>query len=152
NADAALVATPASKRRNAAPPSTCLSILVVDDEDVVRGWMRETLVSRGHRVVEAASGGEGIVRCDEGAFDVVIADWRMPGMDGEQFLEEVNAYANSPTRRVLITGRFETEEEKELPSGLDAVLRKPCSAADLVEAAEGGEDASIPSGDRGRQL
>ena len=100
-------------------------------------------------MVVAASGGEGIARCDEGAFDVVIADWRMPGMDGGHFLEEVNAYANPSTRRVLITGRFETEEEKELPSGLDAVLRKPCSADDLVEAAESGKDASIPSGDGG---
>lgn len=116
-----------------------LRILVVDDEELVRGWLETMLGERGHEVSVAADGREGLRVFGTDRFDVVIADWRMPGMDGSRFFREVasRSSAEDLPRRILITGRLETDEGGEdLPAGLDAVLRKPCTADQILAAVE----------------
>ena len=58
------------------------SILVVDDENLVRGIVEEILTSQGHEVIQATSGNEAIKMCGERTFDLVISDLSMPLMNG----------------------------------------------------------------------
>src|SRR4051794_3797679 len=61
-------------------------ILFVDDEDALRELMAERLSDAGFEVVQAESGERALEMLTEFAFDVVITDLRMPGIDGTQVI------------------------------------------------------------------
>src|SRR5215471_2278082 len=62
------------------------TVLLVEDEDSVRELVRETLVSRGYKVLEAENGESGlrVAQAHQGAIDMVITDVVMPGMGGRE--------------------------------------------------------------------
>jgi DNA-binding NtrC family response regulator len=62
-------------------------ILLVDDEDALRSIMAERLADHGFEVSEARSGEEALAALDKFAFDVVVSDLRLPGIDGRQVLD-----------------------------------------------------------------
>ncbi len=66
-------------------------ILVVDDEEGVRSFLAESLELDGHQLEEAPSGDEALKRLRAKSFDLVLTDLRMPGMDGMQLLQKVQA-------------------------------------------------------------
>jgi DNA-binding NtrC family response regulator len=66
-------------------------ILVVDDEEAIRLALGELLRSEGHAVREAASGDEALAALAGAPADLVLADLRMPGMDGMHLLAEIRA-------------------------------------------------------------
>ena len=72
------------------PPS--LRVLVVDDDDVLREALCELLIDRGFDVVgEARNGHEGVSLAIERRPDVVLIDFRMPGMDGLEATNRIKA-------------------------------------------------------------
>src|SRR5919198_4577642 len=79
-------------------------ILVVDDEPEVAKALRRILTRRGFEVEVAASGEEGLARLERFAPDIVISDYRMPGMKGPEFLDQVRRRASSAVR-FLISGQ-----------------------------------------------
>lgn len=58
-------------------------VLVIDDDDSIRGLLRVILEVEGHEVLEAETGPEGVVVANHHQPDVVIVDYMMPGADGE---------------------------------------------------------------------
>ena len=62
-------------------------ILVVDDDETIRGLLRDMLEPEGYEVVEAANGQEGLRRYHAAPTDLVIADMQMPVMDGLALLQ-----------------------------------------------------------------
>ena len=66
-------------------------ILVVDDEEGVRSFLAESLEIDGHHVEEAPNGQEALERLRSRSFDLVLTDLRMPGMDGLELLQKVQA-------------------------------------------------------------
>jgi len=62
-------------------------LLFVDDEANLRGLMAERLGERGFEVVEADSGERALALLDQFAFDVIITDLRLPGIDGSRLIE-----------------------------------------------------------------
>jgi DNA-binding NtrC family response regulator len=62
-------------------------LLFIDDEATLRGLMAERLSERGFEVVEADSGERALELLDQFAFDVVITDLRLPGIDGSRVIE-----------------------------------------------------------------
>ena len=81
-----------------------MRILVVDDEETIRMALGELLRSEGHAVREAAEGGEGLAALEGAPADLVLADLRMPGMDGMRLLEAVRS-GFPDTLVVLITAQ-----------------------------------------------
>ncbi|HYF57047.1 MAG TPA: response regulator [Salinarimonas sp.] len=108
-------------------------ILLVDDEEPVRGFLRRALEMDGHAVVTAEDGGEGLERLQEeaGAFDLLITDIRMPIMDGIALA--LAAKRDFPDLVILLMTGF--ADQRERARGLDAivadVLTKPFSLGDL---------------------
>jgi CheY-like chemotaxis protein len=108
-------------------------ILLVDDEEPIRGFLKRGLEMDGHQVTAAADGGEGLERLTEagGAFDLLLTDIRMPIMDGIALA--LAAKREYPQLTVLLMTGF--AEQRERAKGLDTivadVLTKPFSLADL---------------------
>jgi CheY-like chemotaxis protein len=67
-------------------------LLVVDDEENIRILFREELEDEGYDVELASNGIEALEKFRGSAFDVVILDIKMPGMDGLQALEEIKKF------------------------------------------------------------
>lgn len=108
-------------------------ILVVDDDPVVGTSFNRVLSQEGYIVVTAQSGTEALSKLDEGDYDVVYTDIRMPGMDGLELAERVKA-RRSWTPVVIITGHgTEVAEQRAKAAGVTAFLHKPLSP-DMIEA------------------
>lgn len=111
-------------------------ILLVDDEEPVRGFLKRGLEMDGHAVATAIDGADGMDRLAEtnGAFDLLVTDIRMPIMDGIALA--LAAKRDWPDLTVLLMTGF--ADQRERAKGLDAivsdVLTKPFSLADLRAA------------------
>ncbi len=109
-------------------------ILVAEDEDALRGLIRRALAGAGHTVDVAADGAEALAMMGsaEPAFDVLLADIKMPVMDGIA-LALAAARDHPSTAILLMTGYA---DQRERAHGLDALVRrviaKPFTAAEIV--------------------
>lgn len=106
-------------------------ILLVDDDPAARESIKLLLNIDRHTVTEAASGREALELFKTSTYDLVIADYFMPGMHGDELAQ--NIWQLAPTQRILImTAYF----EKLLAAGKPAeeMLGKPVSVDDLRRA------------------
>ncbi len=106
-------------------------ILVVDDEQVFIGYIKSFFSIRGYNVLTATSGEEalGIIHSDTP--DLVVADIRMPGMNGLELTKAIRAdYPNLPV--VLVTAANISEEEC-ISAGANAFFQKPVSSRKLSD-------------------
>ena len=69
-------------------PEPLPNILLVDDEDALRSVVAERLRDQGFELVEARSGEEALALLQGFAFDVIVSDLRLPGIDGRQVIDE----------------------------------------------------------------
>jgi len=110
-------------------PARPLSVLVVDDEELVRRGTAEMLRGLGHRVVEAAGGAEALITiARHPEIEAIVTDYKMPRMDGAQLAEHVRALrADMPI--LLISGYTGAADPIE---GLTRV-NKPFGLAELAD-------------------
>jgi response regulator RpfG family c-di-GMP phosphodiesterase len=78
-------------------------ILVVEDDDLVRGLLLDILGGAGHQVASASSGGAALDLLKAHGFDLVITDVVMPAMSGLEVLEAVKRHG-APPEVIMITG------------------------------------------------
>lgn len=112
------------------------TILVADDEMMIRRLVEDFLKKEGHRVLQASDGTRAFdVICKKGpTIDLAILDVMMPGMDGFEILEQVRqsgaAYDKMPI--ILLTARNEVDDEvRGLNSGAQDYISKPFSPSVL---------------------
>lgn len=110
-------------------------ILIIDDEERIRRMMRLTLEAAGYDVGEAYDGPEGLrVYGDGAAWDVVVLDQRMPGMDGLQTLQRIRD-VNAGARIVMATAYASIELAVDaMKLGASDFLRKPMTPETLRNA------------------
>ncbi len=110
------------------------TILVVDDEEVVRKTARSTLQKYGHRVITADNGEAGVKLFENMAaeIDLVILDLTMPAMGGEEALEKLKRI--DPAVKVILSTGFSHSEvtSRFHGRGLSGFLQKPFTAASLA--------------------
>jgi DNA-binding response OmpR family regulator len=106
-------------------------ILVVDDDDDIRGLLRTLLERAGHEVSDAPDGREGLRRLYADSPDLVILDVAMPGLDGWATLERIREVTDVPV--LMLTARdAELERVRGLQSGADDYVVKPFGRQELV--------------------
>jgi CheY-like chemotaxis protein len=112
------------------PPGT--TVLVVDDEPVVRMLVRMALSKAGVAVAEAADAAEAAaaVRAAVRPFDLILLDLSLPGVDGAALIPEFRRRA--PGTRVLVVSGLLEDDGAGL--GADGFLAKPFTRSTLVEA------------------
>jgi two-component system response regulator FlrC len=100
-------------------------VLVVDDEEGVRAFLSEALARDGHEVAEADGGSSALRAIESDAFDVIVTDLKMPGLDGMELVRRVRASA--PEMEVVVLtahGTIETAVEA-MKLGASDYLGKP---------------------------
>ncbi len=101
------------------------SILVVDDEEVIRRNLYDILSMEGHHVTVASGGEQGIEIFKGGNFDLVFTDLGMPEVSGWQVAKTVKQI-NPKTPVVIITGWGATLDKRKLKkNGVDFQISKP---------------------------
>jgi len=110
------------------------SILVVDDEKMIRLLFKETLEELGHRVIVAGTASEGLELVKQQDFDLVFLDLKMPGMDGAELFRQIKAI--KPKLLVtIITGYPDSDlMVQALAYGPFGVMNKPFAESDIVVA------------------
>jgi DNA-binding NtrC family response regulator len=113
---------------------TTKHLLIVEDEAPLREVVAERLTDRGFDVVQAANGEEALERLAEFAFDVVITDLRLPGIDGGKVLE--SAIARYPDIiGIVVTGYGTVRDAVEaIKRGAADFVTKPFQFDELVHA------------------
>ncbi len=106
------------------------TILVIDDEKGILHVIKEALTRFGHDVETALDGVEGIQKFDDGSYDMVITDLRMPGIDGKGVVAHIRASRNNAIPIIGMSGTHWQIQD----SDFDAVLAKPFPLLDLVES------------------
>jgi DNA-binding response OmpR family regulator len=106
-------------------------ILVIDDDDDIRGLVRALLERAGHQVSDAADGHAGLRELYAGSPDLVILDVAMPGLDGWATLERIRELTDVPV--LMLSARdAEMERVRGLMGGADDYVVKPFGRQELV--------------------
>jgi DNA-binding NtrC family response regulator len=111
------------------------SILIVDDEEVVRRSHLRSLAETGCHAEAAADGREALQALEQHPFDVILLDLRMPGLDGMDVLKTIKErWPDSEV--VVITGYPTIESAKEaVRLGAHDYIAKPVGPDDVIRAA-----------------
>lgn len=112
-----------------------MGILVIEDEEDIRDFATRVLELEGYRVLQAASGGEGMKMLREYPVSLVLLDLRLPDCDGSKVLAELKGDPElSMVPVVMFTASAAvTQRSRALTTGAADYLVKPLSAARLKE-------------------
>ncbi len=122
-------------------------ILIAEDDEPVRGFVKRALEMDGHQVTAEADGAAALDRLNEerGAFDMILSDIRMPLMDGIALA--LTAGRDFPDLPILLMTGFADQRERahDLDAIIEDVVTKPFSLAEIRAAV----DKVLAGGKRG---
>ncbi|MGV8899359.1 MAG: heavy metal response regulator transcription factor [Burkholderiaceae bacterium] len=108
-----------------------MRILVVEDEPKAGDYLRKGLTESGFVVDLARTGPDGLQLATADAFDLIVLDVMLPGMDGWQVVQELRKTQQTPV--LFLTARDDVQDRiKGLELGADDYLVKPFAFAELV--------------------
>jgi excisionase family DNA binding protein len=115
---------------------TKTSILVIDDEEIIRALFKETLEELGHTVVTVGTASEGLALVKQREFDLVFLDLKMPIMDGAELLRQIKM-VRSKLPVTIVTGYPEGElMARALTYGPFSVMKKPIGETEIIAAVQ----------------
>jgi two-component system, OmpR family, phosphate regulon response regulator PhoB len=100
-------------------------ILIVEDEEEIRGLMALHLSRHGYVVTECSSSAEGLTEIRNSHYHLAIVDWMLPGLSGVEMIESIKQVVNPP-KVLMVTAKSEPEDIVEgLERGADDYMTKP---------------------------
>jgi signal transduction histidine kinase len=134
-------AEPAEDGAAPAKPPVPLTVLVIDDDPDVRGFIVETLEEQGYQVREASDGRAGLAELERSKPDLVVLDFIMPGLSGAEVASRIRAEV--PGQPILFVSGYSETEAVKRTSPDTPLLTKPFRADALHKAVRG---ALAPNG------
>ena len=122
--------------RATSSPRPSPRVLVVDDDDAVRRFVKRILDDEGYDVDASATGSDALTRLHDGqAYDLVVADVCMPEMSGPQMIARMRQ-TGSQAKVLYVTGFSDQlfDERADKLWADEAFLDKPCTVQGLREA------------------
>jgi CheY-like chemotaxis protein len=110
------------------------SILVVDDEDLIRELFLEELASAGAQVDFAENGKLAVEKISRTLFDVIVTDYRMPVCDGLAMAKIIQSKIITKPKIIMCTGYAKDLDADEVKkSGISLVIEKPFELRSVVD-------------------
>jgi two-component system, OmpR family, KDP operon response regulator KdpE len=107
------------------------TILVIEDEEPIRKFLRVSLGAQGYRLVESANGKDGLLQAATAQPDLIILDLGLPDMDGVDLTRQIREWSQVPIIIVSARGK-EQDKVVALDAGADDYLTKPFSVSELL--------------------
>jgi two-component system, OmpR family, KDP operon response regulator KdpE len=128
------------------------TVLVIEDEEQMRKFVRLALTAQGYRVIEAANGEDGLKQAISYTPDLVILDLGLPDIDGMEVARRLREWSTAPILIVSARGQ-ESHKVEALDQGADDYLTKPFGTGELLarirvalrHAARGAQDPAVTS-------
>jgi two-component system, OmpR family, KDP operon response regulator KdpE len=106
-------------------------VLIVDDEAEIRGFLRASLKTHHHDVIEADSGKKALSQIRDSNPDLMILDLGLPDIDGVEVTRRVREWSQIPII-VLTVRKMEADKIEALTAGADDYLSKPFGVGELL--------------------
>lgn len=130
-----------------------LRALVVDDVEIARTVMCDSLEALGIKADAVASGEQGLeavvaAQNRQKPYDVILMDWKMPGMDGLEATRQIRDIVSKNTPQILMVSAYDKEEIAEINAGalIDRFIEKPVSHSALIAGIQAALGVSEQSG------
>ncbi|MGN1060507.1 MAG: response regulator transcription factor [Candidatus Coproplasma sp.] len=108
-----------------------MKVLIVDDEEMIRGVLKEYVEFEGNEAYEAADGMEAVKMCKDTDFDVVLMDVMMPRLDGFSAVKEIKKNKDVPV--IMLSARGEEYDKLfGFEIGVDDYVTKPFSPKEVM--------------------
>ena len=108
-------------------------VLIIDDDDVILDAMSEVLSTHDIKTVTADNGDQAIIHIKSGLIpDMIISDYRMPGMSGIDVINEIRKVMGTEIPTIIMTGDASFNKIKESNLSHSTVLRKPIDMSQLI--------------------
>jgi len=110
-------------------------ILVVEDQEDLRGVLRDLLTGSGYIVIEAVDGREGVTKAKSERPDLILMDIQLPVLDGYESTRQIKSDADLSSTPVIAVSSFamKGDEEKARAAGCDHYVTKPYSPIQLLK-------------------
>ena len=120
----------------ASPNAAGPVVLIVDDDEGVREYVRVNLEAEGYVVREAASAAEGLVALGEQSPDLILLDVMMPQVDGWEMLRQIHEHTGvGAIPVVMFSGKVDERSAAEAESlGAQGFIGKPFDPSSLIES------------------
>jgi len=106
-------------------------VLVVEDDPQIRRFLRATLPAHGYRLLEAATGADGLTQAATRSPEVVLLDLGLPDIDGLDFIRRLREWSAMPI--IVLSARgLERDKVAALDAGADDYLTKPFGVDELL--------------------
>lgn len=114
-------------------------ILIVEDQEDLRGVLRDLFASSGYTVIEAEDGAAGVASAKSDRPDIILMDIQMPIIDGYEATRQIKADPNLTSIPIVAVSSFamKGDEEKARAAGCDDYVTKPYSPVQLLRMVRG---------------
>jgi len=128
-----------------------ISLLIVDDEESVRDSLNNWFIEDGYNVACASDAKEALSKLEARNYDIILADIKMPGMDGMEATQKLRQQGFDRPIIALTANAMRESRSKCLAAGCDDFISKPIDRKKLVEKlafwigkSRGGESTGSP--------
>jgi len=110
-----------------------MKILLIDDDEWIRDSLSIFFEAEGCRIVSVETAEEGLEALRSQDYDIIITDYKLPGMDGIEFLKQIQR-SQKNAKKVLITAyKSELVVEEAKKAGVQHLIAKPFTS-ETIEA------------------
>jgi two-component system KDP operon response regulator KdpE len=107
------------------------SVLLIEDEQEIRRFLRNTLPAHGYRLYEAVSGAEGLAQAQARNPDLLLVDLGLPDMDGLDVIKKLREWTQTPI--IVLSARGQEQAKvAALDGGADDYMTKPFGIEELL--------------------
>jgi len=108
-----------------------MKVLIVDDEEMIRGVLKEYVEFEGNEAYEATDGMEAVKLCKDNDYDVILMDVMMPKLDGFSAVKEIKKFKDIPV--IMLSARGEEYDKLfGFEIGVDDYVTKPFSPKEVM--------------------
>ena len=108
-----------------------IKVLIIDDENAIRRFLRTSLTAHGYTVYVAHTGEDGLIQAVNVSPDLIILDIGLPGISGIEVTRRIREWADTPII-VLSVQNQDSDKIAALDAGADDYLTKPFSVGELT--------------------